>query len=87
MLSDGKHDCCGRSVLQTVTATAEAKAATQKRLERKERRREGGRKEGSGRGDAHSAGQVWVHGTEGQGFRIVLLRFEFCQNMSTPQYH
>ena len=85
MLSDGKHDCCGRSVLQTVTATAEAKAATQKRLERKEEER--GRKEGSGRGDAHSAGQVWVHGTEGQGFRIVLLRFEFCQNMSTPQYH
>ena len=84
MLSDGKHDCCGRSVLQTVTATAaaEAKAATQKRLERKERR-----EEGSGRGDAHSAGQVWVHGTEGQGFRIILLRFEFCRNMSAPQYH
>ena len=43
MLPDGKHDCCvvggrGRSILQTVTATA----ATRKRLERKERKREGG---------------------------------------------
>ena len=52
-----------------------------------EREKEGGREEGSERGDAHSAGQVWVvHGTEGQWLRIILLRFEFCQNMSAPRY-
>ena len=66
MLSDGKHDCCGRSVLQTVTATA-AEAATQKRLERKERRREGGRKGAEGETRIQPDRFGWCTAPKGNG--------------------